>query len=268
MTDEEKRIVWDIVENAYNKILKLNSVISEKNAEIEQLKGKIQVDEQVKDVKDKITNLFIDFDVMGFAPTTLCEDTEQYAKDWRRDLVVEIQKLTTIREEPTTKTEQEQLKEIQEIIGDSYEYDSISAELGSGDGYINTEEVAKAIVEAGYGNVSEYKAEIEQLNKKLAKQIRIARDANAKFTGVEHYLRPFQYKADRLQTKCDELKELSDWQRKEIKRLKSEVKQAQIDILNKLRRRAWQGYQIGMYIVSTQEIDELIKEVENAEDKG
>ena len=40
------------------------------------------------------------------------------------------------------------------------------------------------------------------------------------------------------------------------------VKQAQIDVLNKLRRRSWQGYQIGMYIVSTQEIDELIKEVE------
>ena len=42
-----------------------------------------------------------------------------------------------------------------------------------------------------------------------------------------------------------------------------DVKQAQIDVLNKLRRRSWQGYQIGMYRVSTQEIDELIKEVEN-----
>ena len=41
------------------------------------------------------------------------------------------------------------------------------------------------------------------------------------------------------------------------------IKQAQIDVLNKLRRRSWQGYQIGMYIVSTQEIDELIKEVQN-----
>ena len=51
-------------------------------------------------------------------------------------------------------------------------------------------------------------------------------------------------------------------QDKEIERLKEEVKQAQIDVLNKLRRRAWQGYQIGMYIVSTQEIDELIKEVQ------
>jgi hypothetical protein len=42
-----------------------------------------------------------------------------------------------------------------------------------------------------------------------------------------------------------------------------DVKQAQIDVLNKLRRRSWQGYQIGMYIVSTQEIDELIEEVKD-----
>ena len=47
------------------------------------------------------------------------------------------------------------------------------------------------------------------------------------------------------------------------KEIKAQIKQAQIDVLNKLRRRSWQGYQIGMYIVSTQEIDELIKEVQN-----
>ena len=41
------------------------------------------------------------------------------------------------------------------------------------------------------------------------------------------------------------------------------IKQAQIDVLNKLRRRSWQGYQIGMYIVRTQEIDERIKGVQN-----
>lgn len=49
----------------------------------------------------------------------------------------------------------------------------------------------------------------------------------------------------------------------ELSELEEKNKQVQIDVLNKLRRRAWQGYQIGMYIVSTQEIDELIKEVEN-----
>ena len=60
---------------------------------------------------------------------------------------------------------------------------------------------------------------------------------------------------------CKDALDLIIEQEREIERLKAEVKQAQIDVLNKLRRRSWQGYQIGMYIVSTQEIDELIKEI-------
>lgn len=160
-------------------------------------------------------------------------------------------------------------------------------------------EYAERLIESGYGDVSEYKAEIEQLNKKLAKQTRIARDANAKFTGVEHYLKPFQYKADRLQTKCDDLKKLSDWQREEIKRLKDEiiylerkiairdnalkdsdkaiemlegkqdtiVKQAKIDVLNELKGRVRTSYVLDDFIlgnvVFSKDIDELIKEVEN-----
>lgn len=134
-------------------------------------------------------------------------------------------------------------------------------------------EYAERLIESGYGKVSEYKTEIErlkaefkqletnaeilasgvrdlnhenyELTQKLAKQTRIVRDANAKCTGAERYLRPFQYKADRLETKCNDLKRLSDWQREEIKRLKAEVnkgcdncetvKQAQIDALTKLK---------------------------------
>lgn len=48
----------------------------------------------------------------------------------------------------------------------------------------------------------------------------------------------------------------------EIEQLKAEVKQAQIDVLNKLKSKAWQGYQIGTYIVTTQEINELITAIE------
>lgn len=189
-------------------------------------------------------------------------------------------------------------------------------------------EVAEALIENGYGDVSEYKAEIEQLKaenealkndlinsegnlnhittefkqlqtnaeilalgvrdlnhenyeltQKLAKQTRIARDANAKCTGAERYLRPFQYKADRLETKCNDLKRLSDWQREEIKRLKAEVnkgcdncetiKQGQIDVLNELKTRhdyaiKYMGYPWDI----SQQIDELIAEVENASSKG
>ena len=143
--------------------------------------------------------------------------------------------------------------------------------------YETINDIAVALVKEGYGDVSEYKAEIErlkaeyeklqtnaeilasgvrdlnhenyELTQKLAKQTRIARDANAKCTGAERYLRPFQYKADRLETKCNDLKRLSDWQREEIKWLKAEVnkgcdncetvKQAQIDVLNKAKKRSY-----------------------------
>ena len=120
--------------------------------------------------------------------------------------------------------------------------------------------------------INKLRDEIELLNKKLAKQTRIARDANAKFTGVEHYLKPFQYKADRLQTKCDDLKKLSDWQREEIKRLKSEVnkgcdncetiKQGRIDVLRKAKIRC-QESGTDYYPFFEKLIDDLIKEEDN-----
>lgn len=137
---------------------------------------------------------------------------------------------------------------------------------------------ASIIASAGEANsgatdtINKLREEIEQLNKKLAKQTRIARDANAKFTGIEHYLKPFQYKADRLQTKCDDLKKLSDWQREEIKRLKSEInklcdnhetiKQERIDVLKKAKR-CCQESGTDYYPFFEKLIDKLIKEEED-----
>ena len=60
-------------------------------------------------------------------------------------------------------TKQEQIEKIQEIINDCYVVDSYIAAEGSEGGYIDTEKAAKAIVEAGYGDISEYRAEIERL---------------------------------------------------------------------------------------------------------
>ena len=173
------------------------------------------------------------------------------------------------------KTEQEQIKAIKQIIDERVEttLGQVQGRHGNVIKTVDTIIIARDIVNVGYGDVSEYKAEIErlkaeyeklqtnaeilasgvrdlnyenyELTQKLAKQTRIARDANAKCTGAERYLRPFQYKADRLETKCNDLKRLSDWQREEIKRLKAEVnkgcdncetvKQAQIDALTKLK---------------------------------
>ena len=41
----------------------------------------------------KIQDLLIDFDEMGFAPTTLCENPDEYAREWRKQLVAEIERL-------------------------------------------------------------------------------------------------------------------------------------------------------------------------------
>ena len=69
-------------------------------------------------------------------------------------------------------TKQGQIEKIQEIINDCYVVDSFIAAEGSEGGYIDTEEAAKAIVEAGYGNILEYKAEIERLKAEV-KQAKI-----------------------------------------------------------------------------------------------
>lgn len=42
---------------------------------------------------DMITELLIDFDEMGFAPTTLCPNPEAYAIEWRKKLTEETERL-------------------------------------------------------------------------------------------------------------------------------------------------------------------------------
>lgn len=48
-----------------------------------------------------IDELLIDFDEMGFVPTTLCENPDEYARDWKKQLLIEIKRL---------KSENKQLK--------------------------------------------------------------------------------------------------------------------------------------------------------------
>ena len=97
----------------------------------------------------------------------------------------------------------------------------------------------------GYGDVSEYKNEIERLKSENEK----------------------------LKIKCDDLKRLSDWQREEIKMLKAEVnkgcdscetiKQGQVDVLKELKtRHDYAIKNMGYPWDITQQIDELIKEIE------
>ena len=141
------------------------------------------------------------------------------------------------------KTEKELKDELEDIFFDAltdksnppYYTDKVDPENDGRWQYKVYELCADELIKRGYGDVSEYKAEIERLNAEF-KQL----ETNAEI--LARGVRDLNHENYELTEK---------------------VKQAQIDVLNKLRRRSWQGYQIGMYIVSTQEIDELIKEVEN-----
>lgn len=45
-------------------------------------------------IKDRLLDLMIEFDEMGFAPTTVCPDGEKYAIDWRDRVRKEFARLT------------------------------------------------------------------------------------------------------------------------------------------------------------------------------
>ena len=131
------------------------------------------------------------------------------------------------------KTEQEQIKAIKQII-DERDETTLGQVQGRHDNVIKTVDtiiIARDIVNAGYGDVSEYKAEIERLN------------SNNGF----------------LQCVISHSKDMMD----------EAVKEAQIDVLNKLKEK------YGFYICCTwtratkllgEIIDEFIDKIKNEQD--
>ena len=130
------------------------------------------------------------------------------------------------------KTEQEQIKAIKQIIDERVETDLgyVQGRHGNVIKTVDTVIIARDIVDAGYGDVSEYKAEIERLK------------SNNGF----------------LQCVISHSKDMMD----------EAVKQAKIDVLNKLKERAIGYTFLGEKLATETDIDELIKEVQNGEDKG
>lgn len=86
----------------------------------------------------------------------------------------------------------------------------------------------------GYGNISEYKAEIERLKANINQ----AQD------------------------------QILETAQKNQEYREQQVKQAQIDVLNQLKERAIGYTFLGEKLATETDIDELIKEVQNAEDKS
>lgn len=123
------------------------------------------------------------------------------------------------------KTKQEQIEKIQEIINNCYEVDSYIAAEGSEGGYIDTEEAAKAIVEAGYGDVSEYKAEREMLGSQIKA---LKQRLNNKYVEIEQLKSEF----NQLQTNAEILAQgVRDFNHENYE-LTEKVKQARADTIN------------------------------------
>lgn len=132
------------------------------------------------------------------------------------------------------KTEQEQIKAIKQIIDERVEttLGQVQGRHGNVIKTVDTVIIARDIVDAGYGDVSEYKAEIEQL-----------KDNHAK---LQELFAKYQLASD--------------------KEIRAQVKQAKIDVLNFLK----DGYEVDIstsndcdMVVRVDDIDELINEVEN-----
>lgn len=60
---------------------------------------------------DMITELLIDFDEMGFAPTTTCPNAEEYAIKWRNDI-------TKLIEEDRTNLAKQILQEVDDKLNE------------------------------------------------------------------------------------------------------------------------------------------------------
>lgn len=105
------------------------------------------------------------------------------------------------------KTEQEQIKAIKQIIDERVEttLGYVQGRHGNVIKTVDTIIIARDIVEAGYGDVSEYKAEIERLQDKCEELRNEKWDAQ-----------------DDLDCYCDEMP--------------NKIKQAKIDVLNELKK--------------------------------
>lgn len=168
-----------------------------------------------------------------------------------RDAIKDNSKIVEISYEPVLQirpqkmeimenTEQEQIKAIKQIIDERVET-TLGQVQGRHDNVIKTVDtviIARDIIEAGYGNVSEYKAEIERLRTTLGQ-------CNTELNSA----------LESLKSQC-----------REIGELRAKVKQAQIDILNKAKKCSYcdNDFMDGKWhrYVLVSDIDMLIKEIQ------
>ena len=166
------------------------------------------------------------------------------------------------------KTEQEQIKAIKQIIDERVEttLGQVQGRHGNVIKTVDTVIIARDIVNAGYGDVSEYKAEIKRLKSNTPQHIK---DLLIEFDEMGFAPTTVCPNPDKYAT---------EWRDSLVNCVNNATKQAQIDILNKANER--------LNVVSREfgddcdlcgvsavcscrcEINKLINEVQNAEDKS
>ena len=99
-----------------------------------------------------IEDLLIDFDEMGFMPTTTCEDPNEYALEWKQKLIAEIE---LIKDEARKETAKEIFQRVINICRKEEDFQ---------DGTINTQ------LEPLYFGIANGCAFIRDEVKELAKQ--------------------------------------------------------------------------------------------------
>lgn len=170
-------------------------------------------------------------------------------------------------------TEQEQIKAIKQIIDERVEttLGQVQGRHGNVIKTVDTIIIARDIVDAGYGDVSEYKAEIERLRQEVRDTDKMARNT------IEQYKNNYDNAFERLKAQEREIERLkaeNKSQERENDFLKycqclthgidgsNHIKKAKIDVLNKAKERA-----VGLAAIETYHIcnliDELIEEVKN-----
>ena len=175
------------------------------------------------------------------------------------------------------KTKQEQIEVIKKIIDERVEttLGYVQGRHGNVIKTVDTIIIAKDIVNAGYGDVSEYKAEREMLGSKIKV---LEQRLNNKYIEIDNLNRDYRNSFERLKAQEREIERLRTTlgqcntelnsaleslksQCREIGALKAEVKQAQIDVLNKLKEKCkFDGHTVAVY---KNDIDELIEEVQD-----
>ena len=163
-------------------------------------------------------------------------------------------------------TKQEQIEEMRR---------ELYCAMSKVNGIAFSSDLAEALYNAGYGNVSEYRAEREL----LGSQIKVLKQRlNNKYIEVDNLNRDYHNSFERLKAQEREIERLkaenaklqeqfAKYQLASDKEILAQVKQAKIDVLNELKKKTHNyypsidSYCLSQHVVLVRDIDKLLEEV-------